>query len=284
MQILLLYLFLFIVGCILGWFIEVLFRRLFSAKKWVNPGFMKGPWLPLYGFGVVVMFTMCYLCISFFPNSVKFYNPLGGLFGRDYQSGATWMDLLPIFLMWLGMNLLEFFAGLIFIKGFHVKLWDYTNMKGNILGIVCPVFSLIWLCVAVLFYYAIDPFMFVLSTNMHNYMFGDNGVGAHFGFIFALGLVYGLMIYDFATSIGIFASISKFAKEAGILERYESAKQKWNENLKSVKKKFHIEEIHKVDNTAIKEKIAEAIYIDPEKEKNKKPNYDENGRPIKMDK
>lgn len=285
MQIFLLYLFLFIVGCILGWFIEVLFRRLVSAKRWVNPGFMKGPWLPLYGFGVIVMFTMCFLCISFFPKSMHFYNPLGGLFERNYQSGPSWLDLIPIALMWLGMNLLEFVAGLIFIKGFHVKLWDYSNMKGNILGIVCPVFSLIWLFVAVLFYYGINPFLYVLSTNVHNYMFGDNGVGAHFGFIFALGLAYGLMIYDFVTSLGIFTAISRFAKEKGILERYESAKKKWDDNVKAMKKKLHIEEIsqNKKEESLIKEKISEVIYINPEKEKNKKSNYDENGRPIKVD-
>jgi uncharacterized membrane protein len=80
MKIFLLYLFLFILGCLLGWVIEVLFRRYVSAKKWVNPGFMKGPWLPLYGFGVITMFSMCYLVVSFFPESLRFYNPLGGLF------------------------------------------------------------------------------------------------------------------------------------------------------------------------------------------------------------
>ena len=111
MQILLIYLFLFIVGCILGWFIEVLFRRFFSAKRWVNPGFMKGPWLPLYGFGVIVMFTLSFVCVSFFPENMQFYNPLGGLFERDYISGPTINDLIPILLMWIGMLLLEFFAG-----------------------------------------------------------------------------------------------------------------------------------------------------------------------------
>ena len=39
----LLYLFLFLVGCMAGYALEVLFRRFVTAKKWVNPGFMKGP-------------------------------------------------------------------------------------------------------------------------------------------------------------------------------------------------------------------------------------------------
>jgi uncharacterized membrane protein len=286
MQILLLYFFLFLMGSMLGWVIEVLFRRFFSAKKWVNPGFMKGPWLPLYGFGVVVMFTMCYLCIAFLPDSMKLYNPLGGLFGKDYVSGPTVADLLPISLMWIGMVLLEFLAGLIFIKGFHVRLWDYTNMKGNILGIICPVFTVIWLAVAVLFYYGVDPFLYVLSTKVHNYMFGGDGELAHFGFLFAMGIVYGLMIYDLVVSLNLFATIRKGVESSGVLERYESLKNKWKEGVQSAKKALKLDEI-KAPSVSIpepiKEKIAETIYIDPEKQKKATNNYDENGRPIKID-
>ena len=286
MQILLLYFFLFLMGCMLGWVIEVLFRRFFSAKKWVNPGFMKGPWLPLYGFGVVVMFTMCYLCIAFLPDSMKLYNPLGGLFGKDYVSGPTVADLLPISLMWIGMVLLEFLAGLIFIKGFHVRLWDYTNMKGNILGIICPVFTVIWLAVAVLFYYGVDPFLYVLSTKVHNYMFGGDGELAHFGFLFAMGIVYGLMIYDLVVSLNLFATIRKGVESSGVLERYESLKNKWKEGVQSAKKALKLDEL-KAPSVSIpeplKEKIAETIYIDPEKQKKSTNNYDENGRPIKID-
>jgi uncharacterized membrane protein len=273
-------------GCMLGWVIEVLFRRFFSAKKWVNPGFMKGPWLPLYGFGVVVMFTMCYLCIAFLPDSMKLYNPLGGLFGKDYVSGPTVADLLPISLMWIGMVLLEFLAGLIFIKGFHVRLWDYTNMKGNILGIICPVFTVIWLAVAVLFYYGVDPFLYVLSTKVHNYMFGGDGELAHFGFLFAMGIVYGLMIYDLVVSLNLFATIRKGVESSGVLERYESLKNKWKEGVQSAKKALKLDEI-KAPSVSIpeplKEKIAETIYIDPKKQKKSTNNYDENGRPIKID-
>ena len=273
MQIFLLYLFLFIVGCSLGWVIEVLFRRLFSAKKWVNPGFMKGPWLPIYGFGLIIMFTMCLICISVFPNNVHFYNPLGNLFDCDYKSLPTAYDLIPIFLMWLGMVLLEFLAGIIFVKGFHVKLWDYSNIKGNIKGIVCPLFSIIWLMVAVVFYYLINPFVYVLSEHAYDYMFGHDGNVAHFGFVFSLGIIYGLLICDLVKSLGIFNTIINITKNLPILEKYENYKQKFNA-IKSDNKR--------VDNR-FKDKFLELFYIDPEKEKNKSSNYDESGRPIKDD-
>lgn len=35
------------------------------------------------------------------------------------------------------MTLLELVAGLIFVKGFKVRLWDYTNDRGNFKGIIC---------------------------------------------------------------------------------------------------------------------------------------------------
>ena len=120
---------------------------------------------------------------------------------------------------------------------------------------------------------------------MYEFMFSDNGAGTNFIFIFAMGIIYGIIIWDFSTSIGLFAKISKFSKESGIIERYESAKHKWEERSKELKNKFFSEkkefEIEKVD--ALKNKIIEKIYIDPEKEKNKEDNYDENGRPIKIE-
>ena len=295
MQIFLIYLFLFIFGSMLGWVIEVLYRRFFSAKKWVNPGFNKGPWLPLYGFGVIVMFTMCLLCVAFLPESIVLYNPLGNLFGRKGVTGATPYDLIPILLMWFSMVLLEFLAGIIFIKGFHVKLWDYSNMKGNILGIICPVFTFIWGAVAVIYYYAISPFLYELATIMHNYMFGGEGMVAHFGFIFVLGIAYGIMIIDFITSIGLFNAISKFAKEKGIIAKAEEMRDKFSKTNKETRQKLFNILPEEIKNTilekqnapkkedSIKKKINEAILIDPSKADSTNENYDEKGRPIKIE-
>ena len=219
---------------------------------------------------------------------MHFYNPLGGLFGHDYVSAPKVADLIPIALMWIGMVTLEFLAGLIFIKGFHVKLWDYSNLKGNVMGIICPLFNIIWLTVAVIFYYGINPFLYLGASKMYKFMFGDSGTGLNFGFIFVMGIAYGIMIWDFSTSIGLFARISKFSKESGIIEKYEAIKDRWEEINKDAKNKlFNGKEKHKrIDNTkleTLKEKIAESVYIDPEKEKDKDSNYDESGRPVKTD-
>ncbi len=286
-------LFMFIIGCMLGYLLEVLFRRFVSAKKWVNPGFMSGPWLPLYGFGVVIMFIFSWIVLSFMPEDLKFYNPTGGLFGLNYYSGPTVYDLIPISIMGVSMVILEFVAGLIFVKGFKVRLWDYTNMKGNILGIICPLFSIIWFAVAIIFYYGFNPFMYLAFNVSFDYMFGNTTSGsvAHFGFIFLLGIVYGIFIVDLIKSIGLFNKISKIAKESGIVARYEKlvAEQKKQRNEYRLKLEAALPENLKI--TKDKEKLANTtkkfsnfarkiILIDPSKE-NAKGNYDENGRPIK---
>ena len=51
------------------------------------------------------------------------------------------------------MTFTEYIAGLIFIKGLKIKLWDYSNRRGNIQGIVCPLFSLLWGLIAAGFVY-----------------------------------------------------------------------------------------------------------------------------------
>jgi len=44
MSIFLILAFLFTVGSFLGWCLEIVFRRI-TSKKFVNPGFLSGPWL-----------------------------------------------------------------------------------------------------------------------------------------------------------------------------------------------------------------------------------------------
>lgn len=56
--------FLFAAGCLLGWCIEVLFRRFSPQNKtrqWINPGFLTGPYLPLYGFGLCALYLLATL-------------------------------------------------------------------------------------------------------------------------------------------------------------------------------------------------------------------------------
>ena len=128
----------------------------------------------------------------------------------------------------------------------------------------------------------------IAVSKVYDFMFTDEGAGLNFIFIFFMGIVYGIMLLDYIGSVGLFVKISKFSKESGILERYEAIKEKWEDISKETKNKLFkgrnktlLLNNNKIE--AIKQKIAEAVYIDPEKEKNKSSNYDESGRPIKDD-
>lgn len=57
---------LFIIGGSAGWLIELIFRRMVHGK-WINPGFLCGPCLPLYGTGVLVLYGFCNIDLSFIP-------------------------------------------------------------------------------------------------------------------------------------------------------------------------------------------------------------------------
>ena len=86
--------------------------------RWVNRGFMHGPMLPLYGSGAVSVLIIT-------------------LPVRD--------NLPLVFIMgMIGATLLEFFTGMVMESLFHVRYWDYSHLKFNVKGYICPVASLCW--------------------------------------------------------------------------------------------------------------------------------------------
>ena len=199
--------FLFIVGSMLGWVIEVLFRRFFSAKKWINPGFLTGPYIPLYGFGLSLMFA-----ISLIP----------------IHTGYAWLDaLLIILIMGAMMTVIEYIAGLIFIKGMKIKLWDYSKQWGNIQGIICPLFSFLWLLVAAGFYFLMNEAVLEAVKWFVNNMW----------FSFFVGIVLGIFLVDLGHSLDLSVKIRKFAQEKQIVVHFERLKESIKEHTENFEKK-----------------------------------------------
>ncbi|MGN1373115.1 MAG: putative ABC transporter permease [Candidatus Coproplasma sp.] len=220
--------FLFFVGSSIGWCIEVVFRRIFTAKKWINPGFLTGPYLPLYGFGVVAMYLLCLIPID---------------------TGKSWLDaLITIAIIGVTMTLIEYVAGLIFIKGMRVKLWDYSDRWGNIQGIICPLFSLIWLAVGVLYYFVIDPFV----------IHWVEWFVSNMPFAFVVGYFFGVFTIDFCHSINLTVKIRKFATDHDVVVKYEKVKESVRESWDRLK--------HNVQDTA--HKIPRAKFFSPFKSAN----------------
>ena len=194
---------LFVIGSLGGWIIELFFRRLVSQKKWMNPGFLTGPYLPIYGFGVIILYAVSNI-------------PLG-IDGRLYDV------IIRIIIIGVGMSLIEFLAGLIFIKGLGIKLWDYSNRKGNIMGIICPSFSLIWLIVGSLYYFFLNPVL----------VQGITWIAENLIYTYFIGAVIGAMIVDFAYSIHLATKLKVFNEYRAL--RFEEFKKEFKNRIKNLK-------------------------------------------------
>ncbi len=131
--------FLFAVGGTVGWGIEVIYRRFVSQKHWVNPGFLTGPCLPLYGFSLCILYSMARMESYISANEV-------------------WKQKLLLFiLMAVAITALECVVGRVMISVEHIKLWDYTKCWGNIQGIICPQYSFYWMILSALYYFFVHP-------------------------------------------------------------------------------------------------------------------------------
>ena len=197
---------LFVIGSLLGWVIELFFRRFVSQKKWMNPGFLTGPYLPIYGFGVVVLYAVSNL-------------PLG----IDNQIVDV---ILRILIIGVGMTLIEFVAGLIFIKGLKIKLWDYSDRKGNLMGIICPSFSLIWLAIGSLYYFLLNPVLIE----------GISWISENLIYTYFVGAFIGMMIVDFSYSVHLATKLKQF-KELQDL-RFEDFKKELKSRMNNLKEKI----------------------------------------------
>lgn len=125
-------LFFFIIYAILGWCLEVVYEAV-DQGKFINRGFLNGPYCPIYGFGVIIV--------------VGFLNPIRENFIVLYIGSV------------LLTSVLEFATGFVLEKIFHQKWWDYTEEHFNIMGYVCLKFSLLWGVACIIVVKIIHPFI-----------------------------------------------------------------------------------------------------------------------------
>ena len=194
--------FVFMVFSFLGWILELFFRRFVSQKKWMNPGFLTGPYLPIYGFGVLALYAVSNIPLGITNQIVDI--------------------IVRILIIGVAMTVVEFIAGLIFIKGLKVKLWDYSKRKGNIMGIICPSFSLIWLVVGSLYYFLLNPFL----------VEGISWISENLIYTYFVGMVMGAMAVDFAYSIHLATKLKEYKEIANL--RFEDFKKELKNRIKQL--------------------------------------------------
>lgn len=199
------YLFLFILGSILGWCLEVVYRRFFGqAKKWINPGFLSGPFLPIYGTGISILYIISDLNIAL---------------------------SLRLILFIVITTALEYMTGLFFLKYYKTRLWDYTGLRFNIQGIIAPLYSLFWGVLALAFYYVLYP----LFNNEISYMY------MHLEYSLLIGILLGIMVVDLNNSFNIIVKLKKFAEtveDFSFIINYEQLKIEIREQFDNFSSKF----------------------------------------------
>lgn len=234
--------FLFYIGSIFGWILEVLFRRFFSAnnpeRKWINPGFLVGPYIPLYGFSLVTLFVFSFIPVGFIHNHIL-------------------QKLILFACMALAVTGLEYLGGIIFIKGMNIKLWDYSREWGNIKGIICPKFSTYWMVLSAIYYFLIHPKIIESLYWLAN----------HLTFSFFIGFFYGVFMIDFCYSMNILVKIRKFARENQVELRIEEFKEHLIRKQESLKIRVSFMLPLKPTNNDFSDDIKEYIVEHLEKEK-----------------
>ena len=183
--------FLFFFGACAGWVLELVFRKFFSGSnpehKWLNPGFLFGPCVPLYGIGTVVLFGM-----SLIENAV---------FGAF--SGSVGYYFVMFFIMALVMTAIEYVVGLLSIHVMGIRLWDYSHCWGNIQGIICPLFTFFWGVLSLAYYFLLYPRLRKLVE----------WFVAHPLSSFVVGVCFGIFLIDLCFSVHLGAVVQKKAAQ-----------------------------------------------------------------------
>ena len=127
------------------------------------------------------------------------------------------------------MTVIEYIAGYLCLKLNNVRLWDYTGQWGNVNGIICPKFSLIWGLLGALYYFLVHPH--ILSSL--------EWLGRNLAFSFFIGVFFGVFIIDVAHSLQIVSKLKKYAAENNVILRYEHIKAQIRRSYEQNAKKYH---------------------------------------------
>ncbi len=135
------YFLLFMIYSFLGWLMEVLVT-LVRKRKFVNRGFLIGPYCPIYGYGVLGILT---------------------LIGKNNN------DILSVFLKSILIcSLLEYLTSYLMEKIFKARWWDYSKKKFNINGRICLETMMPFGILGTICFYILNPFFLKNINSINN--------------------------------------------------------------------------------------------------------------------
>lgn len=198
--------------CICGWIFESTYVSI-RTKKLTNRGFMKGPWLPLYGSGAVMVL---FVTMPFEQHPVAVY-----------FAGAV------------SATILEYITGVVMLKLFKVRYWDYRYLKFQFQGHICLRSTIAWGFLSILMVYVVHkPVAAFIATWNPEFL-------SVFTFVVTI-----CMVYDFANAFRDAMDL-----RALVIKAEKLAKQ-LNAALEEEKEEFERKAAEKRDEfeTAVKEK------------------------------
>ena len=114
--------------CIFGWCFESTYVSV-KDRHLTNRGFLRGPWLPLYGSGAILVL---WLTLPFQETPALVY-----------VVGA------------IGATVLEYVTGEAMVRLFKVRYWDYSSQKFQYRGHICLSSTIAWGFLSLLMVYAV---------------------------------------------------------------------------------------------------------------------------------
>ena len=120
--------FMFFLFCNYGWIQESIIESLYH-KRVINRGFLRGPYIPIYGIGGM---TLLFVCMPFEENGFAVY-----------------------FVGLISCTVLEYFVGWLMEKLFHKQFWDYSMLKLTYKNRISLLSSLFWGLMALFMVYVL---------------------------------------------------------------------------------------------------------------------------------
>lgn len=124
--------FMFFIFTFIGWIHETTVESLYH-RKFVNRGSLKGPYIPIYGFGG------CLIILCSYP----------------FRANGFFVFLAGM----IGCTTLEYFTGYLMEKLFKRQFWDYSMLKLVYKNRISLVSSLCWGFLSLFMIYMLFPFM-----------------------------------------------------------------------------------------------------------------------------
>lgn len=132
----------------IGWCWETPFASIIEEKRFVNRGFLYGPFIPIYAFGILLIISVLEKLTPYIPE------------GRVYK-------FLTVFVITgILCSALEYIVSYSLEKMFKTRWWDYSHMKFNLNGRVNFLYSIGWGVGGNVVWFVIYPLVTAFAENI----------------------------------------------------------------------------------------------------------------------